>query len=72
VWYRLARIEVNSTAINAVSHDGASLTVEFKDGSAYRYDAVSENEFQKLVSAESVGWHFNKHIRPQYDGARIG
>lgn len=40
-----------------------NLTVEFKNGSKYRYADVSLKEFKALVCADSQGKHFAEHIK---------
>lgn len=51
---------VKSSNIAAIGHEGDELRVEFKNGNTYRFPEVSREEFDALVSAESVGKAFNK------------
>jgi hypothetical protein len=55
-----------STAIQSVGHDAATKTlhVRFHSGEkTYRYENVTAEEHSRLMSAESLGKHFAKHIR---------
>lgn len=58
-------IKVNSTAISEVTYDYNThiLTIQFVRGAEYAYPDVPVTEFQKLVSAPSVGKYFNTHIK---------
>lgn len=51
--------EVKSSNIAAVGHAFDILFVEFKNGSTYRYNGVTEEQFNKLLSAGSIGKHLN-------------
>jgi hypothetical protein len=63
-------IKVQSSNIDAVDHDGKTLTVRFKSGSTWRYDSVPEPVFRRMLSADSIGRYFAKHIRGSYEGTR--
>jgi hypothetical protein len=56
----------DSTAIEAVGHDADSKTlhVRFRSGKTYAYPEVSPEAHSRFMSAESMGAHFSKHIRP--------
>jgi hypothetical protein len=62
---------VQSSQIAALGHDAASktLAVEFKGwggkpGSTYHYSNVDTETFNALASAESIGSHFGRFIKP--------
>lgn len=55
--------EVESSNIEALGHDGENLGVEFRNGSIYLYQGVSEAIFDQLVNAASVGCTFNELIK---------
>ena len=54
---------VQSAAMKAVGHDPASNTlwVQFPSGKHYSYPDVSAGEHSALMSAPSLGKHFNQH-----------
>lgn len=58
-------IPVQSSNIDAVDYDPtcSKLTVRFKNSGVYIYDKVSQEEFEGLISAESVGKYLNKVIK---------
>lgn len=66
----LAKVE--SSQIDSIGHDPATntLAIRFKSksgtGSLYHYDNFTAEDFAAIESAESVGSHFYKHIKP-YD-----
>ena len=58
-------MNVNSSAIKSVDTDNNDLLVTFKTGRTYRY-AGAAGEYSGLVTASSVGQHFNASIKGQY------
>lgn len=65
-------IKVPSVMIEAVGHDGfTTLHVEFQGGSTYRYWPVSSEEFEELLSADSVGSHFSQNIKKVKEYERV-
>ena len=63
-------IKVQSSNIEAVDHDGQHLTVQFKSGATWTYHDVPEPVFRKMLSADSIGGYFAKHVRNGYKGAK--
>lgn len=55
--------EVKSSNIHAIGWKDGMLMVRFKNGTEYHYYDVPEDEHKKLMAAESVGKHFNQHIK---------
>ena len=45
---------IQSSNIDAVDHDGKTLTVHFKSGAKWSYHAVPEPVFRKMLSADSI------------------
>jgi hypothetical protein len=64
--------EVKSNTISHVGYDKetSELRIRFTRGGEYLYRGVSPEEHAKLMAAESIGSHFQKHIRPHYTGAK--
>lgn len=63
-------IKVQSSNIDSVDHDGKTLTVRFKSGTVYSYHSVPEPVFRKMMSADSIGGYFARHIRGSYEGTK--
>ena len=64
---------VESSNIKAVGYDDATeeLTVEFHNGSQYRYSQVDREVFEQLVKAPSVGGYFSLNVKGIFDFKRI-
>lgn len=58
---------VNSSGITHIGHDPKTgdLHVTFKGGDRRVYGGVTAAQHQALLDADSIGAHFNKHIRPK-------
>ena len=56
---------VNSSNIKALGYDAATRTmqVDFWIGSKYQYNPITLEAFHELKNAESIGAHFNRHIK---------
>ncbi len=65
--------EVSSSNVAAVGYDSDSSTlrVQFTNGSVYDYDGVSEEEYDSLVTADSVGSYLNSNIKGIYAHTKI-
>lgn len=65
--------EVVSTNINSVGYDEEKkvLSVQFKAGGTYEYDDVPKEEYEGLLSTESVGKYFSSRIRNKYVTRKI-
>lgn len=48
-------IPVFSSNVEAVGHDGSKMRARYKGGAIYEYDAVTEDEFEAVLGADSVG-----------------
>ena len=61
---------VESSQIHSIGHDAETntLAIRFKKGDApdalYHYSGVTLEDFAAFKSAESIGSHFGKHIKP--------
>lgn len=63
-----------SSNIHSIGHSGSSLFVRFlrKDGTVlYRFNGVTEKDYQAILKADSVGKHFHRHIRVHFPGVKI-
>jgi frataxin-like iron-binding protein CyaY len=63
----------DSSQIKNISYDLSSKTmqVKFSNGTMYMYVSVPPAVFGALVSAESVGSHFARHIRDAFPGTKV-
>lgn len=61
-----------SSMIQSSSYDTQSLelTVTFNGGSIYKYEGVTEEDYNGFVSGESTGKAFNEYIR-KYTGSKL-
>jgi hypothetical protein len=51
-------------------HDGV-LHVEFSNGGLFSYAGVTNQLYDELLNAKSIGAHFAKHVRPKYKGTKL-
>ena len=61
-----------SSMIQSSSYDtqALELIVTFHGGSVYKYEGVTEQDYNSFVSGESTGKAFNEHIR-KYTGSKL-
>jgi len=64
---------VSSSNLEAVAYDkdNEQLYIKFKSGSVYKYDQVSEDLFNSLLNAESVGKFFKQEIEKSHSYEKI-
>jgi hypothetical protein len=64
---------VSSSNINAIGYDEANkeLHVEFSSGKTYSYEGVSQETYEAMRDASSVGAYFAKHTRGKFDGSLV-
>ncbi len=64
----MERRGVTSSVIRAIGYDSATaeLEIEFRSGDVYRYDTVPPSVHRELMSAESPGTYFNRHVSDRY------
>jgi hypothetical protein len=60
--------DVESKALKSVGYDKKSrqLRVRHSGGGFAQYDDVPESVFMKLLTSDSVGSHYNDHIRKNF------
>lgn len=68
-----AYIPVASSNVSGVSYNPELkiLYVKFKGGTEYAYDNVPEDEYDSLLSAQSVGGYLNDNIKGIYAHKRV-
>jgi KTSC domain len=66
------RVTLDSSAIEAVTHDEAkrTLDVEFREGHSYRYMHVPESVYHALLKAESAGAFWNS-VKDRFDCVKL-
>ena len=57
---------VESSAVEAVEHDGDDLTVTFSGGARYLYAGVPPGTYAELLASASIGGFVNREIKPNY------
>lgn len=64
--------EHESSLIAATQYDPQTekLRVKFKSGVTHVYDGVTPDEYERMVSAPSVGKHFLANIKGTYPSQR--
>jgi hypothetical protein len=69
----MARVNLNSTLLNAATYQDQSalLELEFRSGAIYHYSGVPAQTYQQLLRAQSQGGFFNRHIRNHFNHAKI-
>lgn len=61
-----------SSTIEAIEYAPATqlLKVKFKSGGTYHFEAVPPAEHQKLMTAQSIGKHFHRHIKGAFKSVK--
>lgn len=64
---------VKSSSIAAIGHDleKQELHVQFHSGATYVYSGVSAEKHQAFVDADSIGSHFQRHVRDNHPQRKI-
>jgi hypothetical protein len=67
------RSRIDSTVIASAGYDAgtAVLEIEFTSGDVYRYFAVPPSVHRGLLSADSAGRYFARHIRHVYPTEQV-
>jgi len=69
----MPRYALESTLLTWVAYraEKSVLEVEFRDGSRYCFCDVPASCLQQLLTADSKGIYFNRHIRNRYPFQRV-
>lgn len=64
---------VKSSAISHVGYDKnrETLTVKFHNGGTHEFFPVPEEAHTALMGADSIGKHFQQHIRPKFTSKKL-
>jgi len=65
---------VKSSNLEAVGYDPGTrvLTVKFRNGGTYHYQECLPSHYEGLLSAESPGKFFHRHIKSAFKHAKAG
>ena len=65
----MKRHNVTSSNISAIGYDKANkvLEVEFKTGSVYHYEGITEALVKELINSDSIGKFFNSDIKKNHE-----
>ena len=64
-------LAVKSSALAAIGYDAGALFVRMAEGRVCHFPAVSRDEHAQLMSAESIGKHFQTHIAKKHKGLPV-
>ena len=69
----MQRQNVESSNLASVGYDEKSqiLEIEFNHGGVYQYFDVPTEEYESLMSADSLGSYFYHNIRNDYEYAKL-
>lgn len=68
----MTHVAVTSSMIKSVAHDGdQTMHVKFNNGTVYEYTGVSADTHEELMSAASVGQHYNREIQGKFPSRKL-
>jgi hypothetical protein len=64
--------KVESSNVDTIHYEpnAKRLEVTFKNGRTYHYQGVSQQEYDALENADSIGKHLHKHIKGRFSGVK--
>ena len=62
---------ISSSNIHRVGWQRGTLYIEFNSGTIYAYDHVPFAQYLLLAGADSVGQHFHKYIKTEYQYVKL-
>ena len=62
----IAPIDVDSSHLKTIEHNGKNLYITFKNGSTYEYDNVPEAMARQMLKVDSKGKFLWRYIRDKY------
>ena len=65
------RTPVVSTNLESVGYENGTLEVAFLNGGVYQYSNVPEHTYRDLMSADSKGKYFLRHIRDRFQTIKV-
>lgn len=67
----VALTPVKSSNIAKLGWNDGVLHVEFSNGGLFSYAGVTNQAYNELMAAKSIGSHFAKHIRTKHKGTKL-
>lgn len=67
----IALTPVKSSNIAKLGWNDGVLHVEFSNGGLFSYAGVSNQLYNELLGAKSIGGYFGKHIKPKFKGTKL-
>ena len=67
-------IEVESSMLDAIDYDPASLTLKIrfkKGGQTFAYVGVRGNVYTEMLESESIGKYFHSTIKGKYEYSKV-
>lgn len=64
-------VNVESSNIIAIGHDGKDLYVEYNSGHTYQYADVPKYVYEALMAAPSKGSYMNENVKYSYTFKRL-
>lgn len=62
---------VKSSNIAKLGWNDGVMHVEFNNGGLFSYPGVTNQKYNDLLAAKSIGKHFDQFIRPKYKGTKL-
>lgn len=62
---------VKSSNISKLGWNDGVLHVEFKNGGLFSYSGITNQMYNELLGAGSIGSHFGKYIRTKHKGTKL-
>jgi KTSC domain len=68
--HKMVRVDSSNIKKIGYRHQTRELFVDFHSGAHYRFRGVSQQTFDNLMQADSIGSYFAEHIRDEYKFSR--
>lgn len=70
---QIACSTVNSSNIESIGHcpETNTLEVNFKNGTGYQYSNFTADHHKELMSADSLGSHFHRNVKGNFQYVRV-
>lgn len=62
---------VKSSNIAKLGWNDGVLHVEFSNGGLFSYSGITNQAYNELLTAKSIGAHFAKYVRPKHKGTKL-
>ena len=62
---------VKSSNIAELGWNDGVMHVKFSNGGLFSYAGITNQMYNELLNAKSIGSHFGKYIRPKFKGTKL-